>query len=71
MMPWYTHIDILFFGPLLLFMLLIKPYPVNLIYTLFGSSTLLYTSLTNGLETGSYWCWIANLMGLLVIIFNK
>jgi hypothetical protein len=52
-------------------MLLIKPYPVNLIYTLFGSSTLLYTSLTNGLETGSYWCWIANLMGLLVNIFNK
>jgi hypothetical protein len=70
-MPWYTHVDLLFFGPLLFFMLMIKPYPTNIIYTLFGSSTLLYTYITNNLETGSYWCWIANLMAILVVIFNK
>jgi hypothetical protein len=70
-LPSYTKSDLLFVGPFAFFLTLIKPFPSNLIYMLYGGSTLLYTHMYKGLERGTYWCWMANIIPILVILFNR
>lgn len=66
-MPLLTRINNLYYWPLLLTCLCIKPFPLGLMYALFGTITFNFSKYYYGLEYGSMWCWIANAMGIFAI----
>ena len=59
---------ILFLIPLMFFLLLIRPYPLNIIYFLLGSVSLLLLRIKYPEEFGSHWCWISNFLGIIIIL---
>jgi hypothetical protein len=74
--PHYTMVDPLtFFTPLALITLMIKPYPWNLIYFFIGALSLYIIFIMYKPEAGSYWCWLANLLSISIVLskhlFNK
>lgn len=52
---------------LILLTLMIKPLHEGLFYLLFGVVTIFMSEYIYGLEMGSMWCWIANLLGIYAI----
>jgi hypothetical protein len=66
-MPLLTRINLLYYLPLILTCLCIKPFPLGVMYALFGIITFNFSSYYYGIEYGSIWCWIANAMGIFAI----
>ena len=66
-MPFLTRINYLYYWPLLLTCLCIKPLPLGIMYALFGAITFNFSNYYYGMEYGSIWCWIANAMGIFAI----
>lgn len=58
----------LYFIPLFISTLLIKPiFPLGIIYNIFGIITFILSRYLYGMEWGSIWCWMVNIMGLFAI----
>lgn len=61
-------ISIKYFGIYdILFFLFMIPFHESIFYILFGIITFYSTKYMYGLEMGSMWCWIANLLGIYAI----
>jgi len=68
-LPFYKRIDTLsFFTPLALITLMLKPYPWNLIYFTLGALSLYIIFIMLNPEAGSYWCWIANILSISIVL---
>jgi hypothetical protein len=67
-MPYLARINDSYYYPLLLTCLLIQPQQLGFIYALFGFVSFNFSKLYYGLEYGSMWCWIANILGLFAIV---
>jgi hypothetical protein len=65
--PSIARVNGFYIAPLLLACALIKPFNQGLIYFLLGLMSFLITKMFYSNESGSLWCWIANLMGLIAI----
>lgn len=68
--PTITHIDSIYFGSLLVLTLMIHPFNMGLLYSIFGVLSLFVNRLYYGLEVGSMWCWISNIL-VFIAIFSK
>jgi hypothetical protein len=67
-LPFLIRPNILYLAPIVLSTLLIKPlFPLGLIFTMFGFITFHLTKYIYGMEWGSIWCWLINIMGLFAI----
>jgi len=67
-LPFIIRLDINFGIPVVLACLCIKPASIGLFYALFGIITFYGSQFLYGLEMGSIWCWIANLLGIFAIL---
>lgn len=67
LLPVIAQVDVIYFMSIILAVLLIKPLQHALIYTFITLSSYAITSLYYPTETGTLWCWIANLLALLTI----
>jgi len=67
-LPWLARVDVLYFLPLFLVTLLIKPFKLALLYNFIGTFTLIITRLFYQTETGSLWCWVSNILALITVV---
>lgn len=67
-LPYLCKPNSLYGIPLIIGCMLIKPFfPLGIIYSIGGIFTYFVSLYIYGLEFGSIWCWIANIMGIIAI----
>lgn len=66
--PFLCRINWVYYVPLLLTCLCIKPLSIGMMYALFGVITFNFSRYYYGMEYGSMWCWISNALGLFAIL---
>jgi hypothetical protein len=66
-LPYLIDFNFMYKYSLILLLLMIKPFHEGLFYLLFGVITILISQYIYGLEMGSIWCWIANVLGIYAI----
>jgi len=65
--PAITHVDNIYFLSLFILALMIQPFKIALLYSIIGVVSLYLSIHIYGLETGSVWCWIANILVFVTI----
>ena len=67
LLPILARVDTVYGLSLLAATLLIKPFNQGVLYSLFGTLTYGITKLFYPRESGSLWCWVANLLAILTL----